>query len=57
MKRKFKINTKYVLVILIIILIILVYIYGSIINKHLKIKHFAENNMQVHENKYLKLKK
>lgn len=50
MKRKFKINTKYVLVILIIILIILVYIYGSIINKHLKIKHFAENNMQVHEN-------
>jgi len=47
---KKKINFKYVMPILAIILIILVFFYGSIINKHLRIKRFAEDNMQVYQN-------
>lgn len=50
MKRKIKIKFKYIITIFVIIFIILVFSYGSIISKHLKIKHFAENNIQVYEN-------
>ena len=44
-----KIKEKYLKIILIIILIILVFSYGNIINKHIKRKQFAKNNIEIYQ--------
>lgn len=50
MKGKSKIKLRYVISIAVLILIVLIFCYGGIISKQLKIKDFAEKNMQIYQN-------
>lgn len=50
MKKRIKIDRKKIIAILITILLILIIIYAGMIRKHIKIKQFAESNMQIYQN-------